>query len=97
MSLFQPSRGTAGSTAAVPQQPSRTSAIGYEAVRASRDFWTIQRRYGPFVRPVCTLFVAWHFLPDHLLFRRIRHHARKEAVVPDTRLRGACLNAWACR
>ena len=86
MSLFQPSRGNAGSTAdsyqsplerlspwsdappwnvggtaAVPQ-PGRTSAIGYEAVRASRDFWTIQRRYGSFVRPVCTLFIIWYFL-----------------------------------
>jgi uncharacterized membrane protein (DUF485 family) len=75
MSLFQPSRGNASSTAsyqsppwgeistgALPQQPNRTSAIGYEAVRASRDFWTIQRRYGSFVRPVCTLFIIWYFL-----------------------------------
>jgi uncharacterized membrane protein (DUF485 family) len=51
-----------GSTAAPPQQPSRTSAIGYEAVRASRDFWTIRRRYGSFVRPVCALFIIWYFL-----------------------------------
>jgi uncharacterized membrane protein (DUF485 family) len=80
MSLFQPSRGNAGSTADSYQsppwsdappwnvggtavsQPGRTSAIGYEAVRASRDFWTIQRRYGSFVRPVCTLFIIWYFL-----------------------------------
>ena len=84
MSLFQPSRGNASSTAsdqsppwseistsppwseistaALPQPPGRTSAIGYEAVRASRDFWTIQRRYGSFVRPVCTLFIIWYFL-----------------------------------
>ena len=80
MSLFQPSRGNAGSTADPYQsppwsdappwnvggtavtQPGRTSAIGYEAVRASRDFWTIQRRYGSFVRPVCTLFIIWYFL-----------------------------------
>ena len=80
MSLFQPSRGTAGGTADSYQsppwsdappwnvggtalsQPGRTSAIGYEAVRASRDFWTIQRRYGSFVRPVCTLFIIWYFL-----------------------------------
>lgn len=75
MSLFQPSHGNASgrgasyqsppwatsSTAAAPQ-PGRTSAIGYEAVRASRDFWTIQRRYGAFVRPVCTLFIIWYFL-----------------------------------
>jgi uncharacterized membrane protein (DUF485 family) len=74
MSLFQPSRGNASSTAdsyqsppwsvtstAVPQ-PGRSSAIGYEAVRASRDFWTIQRRYGSFVRPACTLFIIWYFL-----------------------------------
>ena len=74
MSLFQPSQGNAGSTAsyqsppweeistgALPQ-PNRTSAIGYEAVRASRDFWTIQRRYGSFVRPVCALFIIWYFL-----------------------------------
>jgi uncharacterized membrane protein (DUF485 family) len=74
MSLFQPGRGNAStasyqsppwgelSTAAPLQQPSRTGAIGYEAVRASRDFWTIQRRYGSFVRPVCTLFISWYFL-----------------------------------
>ena len=80
MSLFQPSRGNAGSTAdsyqsppwsdappwnvggAAAAQPGRTSAIGYEAVRASRDFWTIQRRYGSFVRPVCTLFIIWYCL-----------------------------------
>jgi uncharacterized membrane protein (DUF485 family) len=80
MSLFQPSRGNAGSTADSYQsppwsdappwnvggtaaaQPGRTSAIGYEAVRASRDFWTIQRRYGSFVRPVCTLFIIWYLL-----------------------------------
>ena len=80
MSLFQPSRGNAGSTADSYQsppwsdappwnvggtamdQPGRTSAIGYEAVRASRDFWTIQRRYGSFVRPVCTLLIIWYFL-----------------------------------
>jgi uncharacterized membrane protein (DUF485 family) len=75
MSLFQPSRGNASSAASyqsppwgeistgtLPQQPNRTSAIGYEAVRASRDFWTIQRRYGSFVRPVCTLLIIWYFL-----------------------------------
>ena len=78
MSLFQPSRGNAGSTADSYQSPPWSdappwhvvdtaavplpSAIGYEAVRASRDFWTIQRRYGSFVRPVCTLFIIWYFL-----------------------------------
>ena len=77
MSLFEPSRGNASSTmasfqpgggiadTAVPPAappPGRASAIGYEAVRASRDFWTIQRRFGSFVRPACTLFIVWYFL-----------------------------------
>jgi uncharacterized membrane protein (DUF485 family) len=41
--------------------PSRAS-VGYEAVLASRDFSTIQRRFGSFVRPACMLFVVWYFL-----------------------------------
>jgi len=60
MALFQPSSSGPASTATFP--PSRASAAGYEAVRASRDFWTIQRRFGSFVRPACTLFIAWYFL-----------------------------------
>jgi uncharacterized membrane protein (DUF485 family) len=84
MSLFQPSRGNAGSTAFQPtpgsaggraspsrprrpgstpgSQPGRAGVIGYEAVRASRDFSTIQRRFGSFVRPACVLFILWYFL-----------------------------------
>jgi len=60
MALFQPSRGTASST--VPAQPVRAAASGYEAVRASRDFWTLRRRFGSFVGPACALFVCWYFL-----------------------------------
>jgi len=72
---FQPGHGTTGSTgslafqpragnasSAAGTQPGRASAVGYEAVRASRDFWTIQRRFGSFVRPACTLFIVWYFL-----------------------------------
>jgi uncharacterized membrane protein (DUF485 family) len=73
MTLFQPHRGTVASTPA-PQvgresvastpapQVGRGSASGYEAVRASRDFWTIRRRFGSFVGPACTLFILWYFL-----------------------------------
>jgi uncharacterized membrane protein (DUF485 family) len=60
MALFQPSRSSAVSTA-VPQAGPR-KASGYEAVRASRDFWTVRRRFGSFVRPVCALFIVWYFL-----------------------------------
>jgi uncharacterized membrane protein (DUF485 family) len=40
----------------------RGNASGYEAVRASRDFWTIRRRFGSFVGPACALFIGWYFL-----------------------------------
>ena len=60
MTIFQPLRGSASSTAA--PQAGRGNASGYEAVRASRDFWTIRRRFGSFVGPVCTLFIVWYFL-----------------------------------
>ena len=60
MTLFQPLRGDASSTAA--PQAGRGNASGYEAVRASRDFWTIRRRFGSFVGPACTLFIVWYFL-----------------------------------
>jgi uncharacterized membrane protein (DUF485 family) len=40
----------------------RVSASGYEVVRASRDFWTIRRRFGSFVGPACVLFIGWYFL-----------------------------------
>ena len=60
MALFQPSRGSAGSTAAPEAGRGKTS--GYEAVRASRDFWTIRRRFGSFVGPTCTLFIVWYLL-----------------------------------
>ncbi len=60
MTLFQPSRGSAGSTGA--PRAGRGNASGYEAVRASRDFWTIRRRFGAFVGPACALFIVWYFL-----------------------------------
>ena len=60
MALFQPNRGSAGGTTASP--PPRGSASGYEAVRASRDFWTLRRRFGSFVVPACVLFITWYFL-----------------------------------
>jgi uncharacterized membrane protein (DUF485 family) len=60
MTIFQPLRGSVSSTAA--PQAGRGNASGYEAVRASRDFWTIRRRFGSFVGPACTLFIAWYFL-----------------------------------
>ena len=60
MALFQPSRGNADGTEATP--PARSRASGYEAVRASRDFWTIHRRFGSFVVPACVLLLSWYFL-----------------------------------
>jgi uncharacterized membrane protein (DUF485 family) len=60
MALFQPARRSAVGTEAAPSARSRGSA--YEAVRASRDFWTIQRRFGSFVVPTCALLLAWYFL-----------------------------------
>lgn len=60
MTIFQPLRGSASSTAA--PQAGRGNASGYEAVRASRDFWTIRRRFGSFVGPACALFIVWYFL-----------------------------------
>jgi uncharacterized membrane protein (DUF485 family) len=60
MTIFQPLRGDASSTAA--PQAGRGNASGYEAVRASRDFWTIRRRFGSFVGPACALFIVWYFL-----------------------------------
>ena len=60
MALFQPNHGRASSTAA--PQSGRESASGYEAVRASRDFWTLKRRFGSFVVPACILFITWYFL-----------------------------------
>jgi uncharacterized membrane protein (DUF485 family) len=60
MALFQPARRSAVGTEA--PQPARSRARGYEAVRASRDFWTIQRRFGSFVVPTCALLLAWYFL-----------------------------------
>jgi uncharacterized membrane protein (DUF485 family) len=65
MALFQPNHGRATSTTA-PQSDrgssGRGSASGYEAVRASRDFWTLRRRFGSFVVPACVLFITWYFL-----------------------------------
>jgi uncharacterized membrane protein (DUF485 family) len=61
MALFQPSRRNASGTEAM-QAAARSRPSGYEAVRASRDFWTIQRRFGSFVVPACALLLAWYFL-----------------------------------
>jgi uncharacterized membrane protein (DUF485 family) len=60
MTLFQSRQGSASSTAAPPA--GRGNASGYEAVRASRDFWTIKRRFGSFVGPACAFFIIWYFL-----------------------------------
>jgi uncharacterized membrane protein (DUF485 family) len=60
MTLFEPRQRVVSSTAA--PQAGRGNASGYEAVRASRDFWTIKRRFGSFVGPACTLFIVWYFL-----------------------------------
>lgn len=51
-------------TANTPSETARAhgTASGYEAVRASRDFWTLKRRFGSFVVPACTLFIVWYFL-----------------------------------
>lgn len=74
MALFQPSRGSASGTEGTQStrsatqptwsatQPTRSRPNGYEAVRASRDFWTIQRRFGSFVVPACALLLFWYFL-----------------------------------
>jgi uncharacterized membrane protein (DUF485 family) len=43
-------------------RPGRSGGSGYEAVRASRDFWTLRRRFSSFVVPVCVLFILWYFL-----------------------------------
>jgi uncharacterized membrane protein (DUF485 family) len=45
-----------------PAQPARGRASGYEAVRASRDFWTIRRRLGSFIVPACVFLLGWYFL-----------------------------------
>jgi uncharacterized membrane protein (DUF485 family) len=60
MALFQPARGSTSGTDST--QRARGSASGYEAVRASRDFWTIQRRFGSFIVPACAIFLGWYFL-----------------------------------
>jgi len=78
MALFQPARGGAGGTGAgrpgqpgqpgQPAQPARPArpaggrSSGYEAVRASRDFWTIRRRFGSFIVPACVFLLGWYFL-----------------------------------
>jgi uncharacterized membrane protein (DUF485 family) len=72
MALFQPARGGAGGTGAPPPAtpvqpvqtagPARSRASGYEAVRASRDFWTIRRRLGSFIVPACVFLLGWYFL-----------------------------------
>ena len=73
MALFQPGRASAssgtafqpsgeGTSSAAASQAGRANTSGYEAVRASRDFWTIKRRFGSFVGPACMLFIVWYFL-----------------------------------
>ena len=57
---IQPRRG--GGVSATTGQPARQAGSGYEAVRASRDFWTLRRRFGSFVVPACVLFLFWYFL-----------------------------------
>jgi uncharacterized membrane protein (DUF485 family) len=60
MTIFQPRRESTGGAATPP--PRRGNASGYEAVWASRDFWTIKRRFGSFVGPACALFIIWYSL-----------------------------------
>ena len=60
MARTTPGHGTVSSTAAT--QSARGSASGYEAVRASRDFWTLRRRFGSFIVPACAMFISWYFL-----------------------------------
>ena len=72
MALFQPARRGAGGTESArptysaqpspPAKPARGRASGYEAVRASRDFWTIRRRLGSFIVPACVFLLGWYFL-----------------------------------
>ena len=65
MALFQPARpgsGGGGTSEIPPAQSTRRSGSGYEAVHASRDFWTIRRRAHSFVVPACVMFLAWYFL-----------------------------------
>jgi uncharacterized membrane protein (DUF485 family) len=59
MTVFQPRRGSPSSTA---PQAGRGQASGYEAVRASRDFWTIRRRFGFFAGLACALTIVWYFV-----------------------------------
>jgi uncharacterized membrane protein (DUF485 family) len=58
---IQPHRG-GGVTSVAAGQSARPGGSGYEAVRASRDFWTLRRRFGSFVVPACALFIFWYFL-----------------------------------
>jgi uncharacterized membrane protein (DUF485 family) len=60
MAPNQSGRGSVTSTTTT--QSARASASGYEAVRASRDFWTLRRRLGSFVVPACALFILWYVL-----------------------------------
>jgi uncharacterized membrane protein (DUF485 family) len=57
---IQPRRGSVSSVTAT--EPGRSGGSGYEAVRASRDFWTLRRRFSSFVVPVSVLFILWYFL-----------------------------------
>jgi len=43
-------------------QSGRPSVSGYEVVQASREFRTLQRRFGSCAVPVTILFLAWYFL-----------------------------------
>lgn len=43
-------------------QSGRSSVSGYEVVQASREFRTLQRRFGSFAVPVTILFLSWYFL-----------------------------------
>jgi uncharacterized membrane protein (DUF485 family) len=63
MALFQPARGNStGTQATQATRSARGGASGYEAVRASRDFWTIRRRFESFIVPACVAFLVWYFL-----------------------------------
>jgi uncharacterized membrane protein (DUF485 family) len=43
-------------------QSGRPTVSGYEVVQASREFRTLQRRFGSFAVPATVLFLSWYFL-----------------------------------
>jgi hypothetical protein len=92
MTLFQPHRGSSDTPAAPPSR--RGNASGYEAVWASRDFWTIKRRFGSFVGPVCALFIIWYCL--FVIIAVFAPGFMRLSVFGDLNV-GLCYRLWARR